>query len=71
MNISIRICPVCGKGFFFERYSHEVCSVCGWIDDWHQTENIFAENGVNRLSLAQKRIAYNILNGKLNGEHSD
>lgn len=45
--------------------------MCGWIDDWHQTENIFAENGVNRLSLAQKRIAYNILNGKLNGEHSD
>lgn len=65
MNITIRICPVCGKGFFFERYNHEVCSVCGWIDDWSQTENGFTENVVNKLSLVQKRTAYNILNGKL------
>lgn len=64
MNITIGSCPVCGEGFFFERYNHEVCSVCGWIDDWFQTENGFAENGVNKLSLVQKRTAYNILNGK-------
>jgi hypothetical protein len=51
-------CPCCSY-FTFEEQGHcEICPVCFWEDDWHQTEDILDDGGPNAVSLLQGRINY-------------
>ena len=52
------ICPCCGKHYFSEEDSFEICPVCGWEDDKFQRHHPDFDGGANVMSLNQAREAY-------------
>ena len=63
-------CPVCGKHEFAERGAHEVCPVCGWVDDLFQ--NVYPLNiGGNPMSLEKAREMYKNRIPRENYDYSD
>ena len=56
-------CPVCGKYYFSERGSYEICPVCGWEDDPSQKRYPDMEGGANRESLNEARRKYEAEHG--------
>lgn len=53
------LCPCCGRHYFTEKNSYEICPVCGWEDDRFQRENPDYEGGANKMSLNEARRKYN------------
>ncbi|GEM_PF-1580410 len=51
-------CPVCGKFYFSERGSYDICPVCGWEDDSVQKQWPDLEGGANKDSLNEARRKY-------------
>ena len=51
-------CPVCGKYYFSEPGSYEICPVCGWEDDSSQKQYPDMEGGANKDSLNEARRKY-------------
>ena len=51
-------CPVCGRYYFTEPHSYEICPVCGWEDDPSQKRYPDMEGGANAESLNEARRKY-------------
>lgn len=51
-------CPVCGKYYFEDAYSYEICPVCGWEDSFFQEAEPDEEGDANVMSLNEAREAY-------------
>lgn len=58
MEMQKHKCPVCGKYWFEEYDSFDICDVCGWEDDAYQEENPDEEGCANQMSLKQAKNAY-------------
>ena len=54
-----RMCPCCGKHYFFVD-GYEVCPICGWKIDDGQKKNPNDSTGANRLSLTECKNAIEI-----------
>lgn len=52
------LCPVCGKFYFSEVDSDEICEVCGWQDDKLQKMKPDYSGGANVMSLNEAKQAY-------------
>ena len=57
-------CPVCGKYYFSETGSYEICPVCGWEDDPSQKRWPDMEGGANHESLNEARRKYEAGHGE-------
>lgn len=55
-------CPVCGKTYFKEEDSFEICDICNWENDGVQYDDPDYEGGANKMSLNQAKESW------LNGE---
>ena len=51
-------CPVCGKHYFDEAGSYEICPACGWEDDPVQRRDPDYIGGANEMSLNEARAAF-------------
>lgn len=57
-------CPVCGKYYFTEENSFDICSICGWENDGVQTDDHNYAGGANSLSVNEARIEFFLLRKK-------
>lgn len=48
-------CPCCGQLTIEEERENEICEVCGWEDDWWDTNNPDAPPCCNWMTLNQAR----------------
>lgn len=48
-------CECCGKA---QVVAFQTCPVCGWCDDYAQSENPDLRGGENKMSLNEARKAY-------------
>ena len=55
-------CPVCGKYYFSEAGSYEICPVCGWEDDPVQKRFPDFPDGANPGGLNEARRKYEVDN---------
>ena len=51
-------CPCCGKYYFSQKRSYEICPVCGWEDDPVQREDPDFPGGANAESLKEAQEKY-------------
>ena len=56
-------CPVCGRYYFTEPHSYEICPICGWEDDPSQKRYPDMEGGANHESLNEARRKYEAEHG--------
>ena len=52
------LCPVCGKHYFTEKNSYEICPVCGWENDEVQRQDPDYAGGANEISLNEASRIY-------------
>jgi uncharacterized Zn finger protein (UPF0148 family) len=56
-EITLYPCPACGFLVFEEASgSYDICSICGWEDDYVQLSNPRLRGGANRESLVEAQI---------------
>ena len=48
-------CPCCGQPVLRDREENSICPVCGWEDDWWDSNNPDALPSCNWLTLNQAR----------------
>lgn len=51
-------CPCCGKLTLEERDENDICPVCGWEDDWWDSNNPDSLPSSNWLTLNEARKLY-------------
>lgn len=51
-------CPCCGHRTLPERRLYDLCPVCFWEDDPHQTDDPRSSNGANGVSLVVAQQTY-------------
>lgn len=57
-------CPVCGKYYFTEENSFDVCPICDWENDGVQADDHNYAGGANPLSVNEARIEFFLLRKK-------
>jgi len=57
-------CPVCGKYYFAEENSFDICPICGWENDCVQADDHNYAGGANPLSVNEARIEFFLLGKK-------
>ena len=57
-------CPVCGKYYFTEENSFDICPICGWENDGVQADDHNYAGGANSLSVNEARIEFFLLGKK-------
>lgn len=57
-------CPVCGKHYFEEENSFDICPICGWENDGVQADDHNYAGGANHLSVNEARIEFFLLQEK-------
>ena len=48
-------CPCCGESTIEERNDNEICPICGWEDDWWDSNNPDSLPSCNWLTLNEAR----------------
>ena len=56
--IRMKRCRCCEKPTLPMDSEHEICPLCGWIDDKFQNTHPDSPNGKNLISLNEARVAY-------------
>ncbi|MCZ8400604.1 CPCC family cysteine-rich protein [Achromobacter xylosoxidans] len=57
-NVSLYLCPCCGRLTLHELDVYEICEICGWEDDPVQSRDPTYSGGANASSLLETQAIW-------------